>query len=44
MAVLGIIAHFLTPEYTNQATLLSLRRLEGSYSGENIAELIIKTL
>ena len=44
MAVLGIIAHFLIPEYTNQATLLSLHRLEGSHSGENMAELVIKTL
>jgi hypothetical protein len=44
MAVLGIVVHFLTSEYTNQATLLSLRCLEGSHSGENIAELVIKTL
>jgi hypothetical protein len=44
MAVLGVVGHFLTPEYTNQAILLSLRRLEGSHSGENIAELVIETL
>jgi hypothetical protein len=44
MTILSVVAHFLQPDYTNQAILLALRRLEGSHSGENQAELILDTL
>jgi hypothetical protein len=44
IAVLGIVAHYLTPDYTNQAVLLALRRLEGAHNGENQAEIILEVV
>ena len=44
MTILSVVAHFLQPDYINQAILLALRRLEGTHSGENQAELILDTL
>ena len=44
IAVLDIITYYLTLNYTNQAVLLTLRRLEGAHSGENQAEIILKVL
>ena len=44
VAVLGIVAHFMKPDYTNEAVLLALRQLEGSHSGENIAIAVVETL
>lgn len=43
MAVLGTVAHFLRPDYTNDSILLSLRRLQGTHSGENMADIILET-
>ena len=39
MPILGICAHFLDPEVQLQNPLLALRFLEGSYTGEAIAEI-----
>ena len=44
IAVLSIITYFMKPDYTNEAILLALRQLEGSYSGKNIAIVVVKTL
>ena len=44
MAVLGVIAHFMNSVYTNEAILLALRRIEGSHSGQNVAEVVLNTL
>jgi len=44
MALLGTVAHFLTSDFTNTSVLLSLRRLRGIHSGENMAEVILDTL
>jgi hypothetical protein len=40
LGVLGIVAHYLTPDHRKKATLLALRRLQGTHSGENIAEIV----
>ena len=42
--VISTVAHFLRPDYTNQSILLSLRKVEGTHSGENQAEHILDTL
>ena len=44
MTILSVVAHFLQPNYTNQVILLALRRLKGTYSGKNQAELNLDTL
>jgi len=41
MAVLAVVAHFLDNNYKNTAVLLGLRRLQGSHSGENMAEIVL---
>lgn len=43
MAVLGTVDHFLRPDYTNDSMLLSLRRLQGTHSGENMADIVLET-
>lgn len=44
MAVLGIVSHFMRFDYTNEAILLALRQIEGTHSGQNMAEAVIDTL
>lgn len=44
MAVLGIVAHFMNSDYTNEATLLALRQIKGTHSGQNMAEAVVDTL
>jgi hypothetical protein len=41
MPILGICAHFLDPKVQLQNPLLALRLLEGSHTGEAIAEIIV---
>lgn len=44
MAVLGVVAHFMNADYTNEAILLALRRIEGTHSGQNVAEVVLDIL
>ena len=42
--LVGIVAHWLNKDLKKQNILISLRRLKGSYSGENLAKVIIPVL
>ena len=44
MALVGTVAPFQLSEYTNSCVLISLRRLRGIHSEENIAEIILDAL
>jgi hypothetical protein len=43
-AFVGIVAHWLDEDLKKQDALIGLRRIRGSYSGENIAEAVIPLL
>jgi hypothetical protein len=43
-AFVGVVGHYLNKDIQCQSTLIGLRRLRGSHSGENIAEAIIPIL
>jgi hypothetical protein len=40
----AVCAHFVGPNYRNCSVLLGIKRIKGSHSGENIAEIIIPVL
>jgi hypothetical protein len=42
--MLAVVAYFMSDQYAVEAPLLSLRSLEGSYSGENQAEAVLSTM
>lgn len=44
LAMNGVVAHYLTKNFTLKAVLLGLRRVEGSHSGENIAVTVIDVI
>ena len=37
LALLGVVAHFVDKDYQLRTIMLALRRITGSYSGENLA-------
>lgn len=41
---LGVIGHWLTPEFIYRERVLEFARLEGMHSGENIASVILHLL
>jgi hypothetical protein len=42
LALLGIVAHYLDKKsWTNQSRLISLRRIQGAHSGENLASYLL---
>lgn len=43
-SLVGIVAHWLDEDLKKQDVLIGLRRLKGSHSGENLAEVIIPVL
>jgi hypothetical protein len=43
-AFVGIVAHWLDEDLKKQDTLIGLRRVRGSHTGENIAEAVIPLL
>jgi hypothetical protein len=42
LALCGVVAHYVTADLTNRALLLGLKRVQGTHSGENIADAILK--
>jgi len=44
LAFLGVVAHYLDDSHRNRITLIGLKRLRGSHSGENMAQLLIELL
>lgn len=44
IAMCAIVAHFIGSDYTCQSALLGMKKLKGTHSGENIAEVIIPVL
>jgi hypothetical protein len=42
--VIGIVAHFLTTDWVKKSALLALRRLHGTHSGENQAEIVCEII
>jgi hypothetical protein len=44
LPLVGIVAHYLDKNLVNKATLIGLRRVKGSHTGENIAEVMIPVL
>lgn len=43
-ALAGVVAHFISNKGQSQAVLLGLRRVEGSHTGDNIAECVLSVL
>jgi hypothetical protein len=43
-SVLGIVAHYLGPDWINHVHLLALRHLDGSHSGENMAAVVLDVI
>ena len=44
MSFIGVVGHFINAQYKVESVLLGLRRLRGTHSGENIAEVILKVV
>jgi hypothetical protein len=44
LGMVAVVAHFLDRNLKNQSLLIGVRRVKGSHSGENIAEVIIPVL
>jgi hypothetical protein len=44
LGIVAVIAHFLDKGLNNRSLLIGMRRVKGSYSGENITEAIIPVL
>jgi hypothetical protein len=44
MAFVGVVGHYMSSQYKVETTLLGLRRLRGTHSGENIAEAVLKVI
>ena len=43
-AIVAVVAHFLSPELRLRHVLLAVREIEGSHSGENIADSLLKVI
>ena len=44
MSFVGVVGHFMNAQYKVESVLLGLRRLRGTHSGENIAEVVLKVV
>jgi hypothetical protein len=44
MALCGVVAHYLTADFKARATLIGLKRVMGTHSGENITEAVLKVI
>jgi hypothetical protein len=44
LALCGVIAHYVTANLTTRALLLGLKRVQGTHSGENIADAVLKVI
>jgi hypothetical protein len=43
-AICGVVAHFISHQYSNQSVLLTMKRLTGPHGGEDITKVIILIL
>lgn len=41
MAICAVVAHFIDKDLRNRSTLIGMRRVKESHSGENIAEAVV---
>jgi hypothetical protein len=44
LSIVVVVAHFLDKDLKNRSLLIGIRRVRGSYSGENITKVIILVL
>jgi hypothetical protein len=44
IAILGVVIHYLIPDLKAGSLLIGLKEVEGSYSGENIAAIVLLIL
>lgn len=44
LGIVAVVAHFLDKDLINRSLLIGMRRVRGSHSGENVAEVIIPIL
>ena len=44
ISFVGVVGHYMSSQYKVETTLLGLRRLHGTHSGENIAEAVVKVI
>jgi len=44
LSFVGVVGHYMSPQYKVETVLLGLRRLHGPHSGENIAEAVLKVI
>jgi hypothetical protein len=43
LAMLGVVAHYLSPDLTAKSPLIALRKLSGNHNGENQAKILLRT-
>ena len=43
-AIMGIIGHWITPDFEKRDELLDFTEINGPHSGENLAEVVLKML
>ena len=44
LALCGVVAHYLTVDFKVRSLLIGMKRVQGTHSGENIAESILKVI
>jgi hypothetical protein len=44
LALCGVVAHYVTADLTNRALLLGLKCVQGTNSGENITDVVLKVI
>lgn len=44
MSFVGVVGHFMSSQYKVETVLLGLRRLRGTHSGENIADVVLEVI
>jgi hypothetical protein len=42
LAMLGVVAHYLSPDLTAKSPMVALRKLSGNHSGENQAKILLQ--
>jgi hypothetical protein len=42
ISIMAVVVHYYDNSHINRTRLIALRRLRGSYSGENMAELLVE--
>jgi hypothetical protein len=44
LSLCGVVAYYLIADFTNRAILVGLKRVQGTYSGENIADAVLEVI